>query len=150
VGLSIDNVISLAAQARVIGIKDADTDLTRVIKIKTKLPDFKVLSSNVASLIGNLANGGDGIISVTANIAPSQMAELMRFWKSGDIKKVQVLNYPLVCLSEVLFSESNPIPVKYALYVKGLIDNELRKPLTKASDTTKNAIESITGKWKFF
>lgn len=149
VDLSIDAIVSLSSQTRVVALKDSNTDLSRVIKIKSQIRDFQLFSGDDLSLVGFLANGGDGAISVTANIAPSQVAELIRCFKSGDMKRVNALNVQLTHLSEALFVESNPIPIKYALYVKGMIGNELRKPLTRASDSTKNMIESIIGRWSF-
>lgn len=149
VNASVDTIIALSAQTRIVALKDSNPDLSRVVKIKSQVKDLNLLSGDDLSLVGYLANGGDGAISVTANIAPSQVSDLIRALKAGDIKKVNLLNLQLTQLSEALFVESNPIPVKYALYVKGLIDNELRKPLTKAENSTKNLIESITGRWNF-
>ncbi|MDR2075155.1 MAG: 4-hydroxy-tetrahydrodipicolinate synthase [Holosporales bacterium] len=150
VNASVETIITLAAQTRIIALKDSDTNLARVIKIKSQVQNFNLLSGDDVSLVGYLSNGGDGAISVTANVAPQQVAEMIRFWRAGNTKGVNDLNYRLISLSEALFIESNPIPVKYALYVKGFIDNELRKPLTKANDITKNAIELVTEKWRFY
>ncbi len=150
VNMSIDTIVNLASQTRIVALKDSDTNLARVPKIKSQMPYFKLLSGDDTSLVGYLASGGDGTISVTANIAPAQVTELIRTCQSGDYKKVRTLNAQLTSLSEALLLESNPIPIKYALYVKGMIDNELRKPLTKASDSTKNAIELVTGRWNFY
>lgn len=149
VNASVETIIELAKKTRIIGLKDSNADLSRVVQIKSQIKNFKLLSGDDASLIGYLAAGGDGAISVTANVAPELISELIKNVKAGDLKRAGELNEPLVQLSEVLFLESNPIPVKYALYIKGFLDNELRSPLTPAADTTKNVIESITGKWNF-
>jgi 4-hydroxy-tetrahydrodipicolinate synthase len=150
VNVNVDTIVNLYANTRIVAIKDSDVNLSRVVKLKSQARDLAVLCGDDASLVGFLASGGDGAISVISNIAPSQTAEMIRCFKSGDMKRVNALNIQLTYLSEALFVETNPIPVKYALYVKGMIDNELKKPLTKASDITKNIIESVTGKWNFF
>jgi 4-hydroxy-tetrahydrodipicolinate synthase len=150
VNASVETIINLASNTRIVALKDSDPTLSRVVKIKSQIPNFSLLSGDDSSLLGYIANRGDGAISVMANIAPQQVAEMIRFWKAGDIKRANLLNVQLTHLSEALFVEPNPIPVKYALYVKGMIDNELRRPLTKAVDITKNAVEFVTGKWDFY
>ncbi len=150
VNATVDTIVTLSSQTRIIALKDSNTDLSRVVKIKNQARNFALLSGDDLSLVGFLANGGDGAISVTANIAPGQVTELIKCIKLGDMKRVVALNAQLSQLSEALFIEPNPIPIKYALYVKGMIDNELRSPMTKAEDSTKNMIEAITGKWKFY
>ena len=149
VGIAVDTVISLANNTRIVALKDSDTYLGRVSVIKEKAPNLKLLSGDDMSCAGYLACGGDGTISVTANIAPRMVKEMIKMWQTGNIISMQKLNTKLTQLSEALFVESNPIPVKYALYMKGIIENELRKPLCKASDATKNAIESVMSKWSF-
>lgn len=149
VSMSVDTVVTLAAQTRIVALKESDTNLSRIFKITESAPQLKLLSGDDSSLAGFLACGGSGAISVTANIAPSMVTEMITSWTNGNITKMRELSVPLAHLSEVLFTEANPIPIKYALFVKGMIDNELRKPLTKASDVTKNAIESVMGRWRF-
>jgi 4-hydroxy-tetrahydrodipicolinate synthase len=149
VNASVETIVNLTSKTRIVGLKDSDTTLSRVIKIKTQVPNFKLFCGDDISLAGYLASGGDGTISVVANIAPQQLIEMLKFWKAEDLKRFMVLNTQLTYLGEALFVEPNPIPAKYALYLKGLINNELRQPLTKASDSTKNVIESVMCKWSF-
>ena len=95
-----------------------------------------MLSGDDPSVVGYLAHGGDGAISVAANVVPHLVKRLTDAWKNGDIAKVQEINAKIMELNLALFVEPNPIPVKYALYKMGLIENELRLPLTKASEKT--------------
>ena len=83
--------------------------------------------------MGFLAQGGDGVISVTANIVPKKIADLQNAWFSGDMTRALTIDNELTELNRALFLDSNPCPVKYAAYKLGLCDYELRLPLTKIS-----------------
>jgi 4-hydroxy-tetrahydrodipicolinate synthase len=143
VNITIDSVLELAKLERIVAIKDSDTNLSRVTSMKSNIrKDFKLLSGDDLTLSGFLAHGGDGAISVTANVEPLLVKTLISSWKGGDIDMMQNCNRKLLPLSKALFVESNPIPVKYALFAKGIIRNELRLPLLPALKSTEEKIEN--------
>lgn len=146
VNMTIDTIVELAKFQRIVGLKDSDTDLSKATFIKSKIPNFTLLSGDDPTLAGYLAHGGDGTISVTANIEPGMVKQLIDSWKKGDIKTMQNISQKLAPLSEVMFVESNPIPAKYALFKKGLMKNELRLPLTPASKLSMEKIDAVLDK----
>ena len=92
--------------------------------------DFSVLSGNDSTFLPLLSVGGNGVISVIANIVPKKFKELYNAYKSGDNARATSINKELIALNKALSLESNPIPVKYAMYKIGKMNNELRLPLT--------------------
>ncbi|MDR0552987.1 MAG: 4-hydroxy-tetrahydrodipicolinate synthase [Holosporales bacterium] len=141
VSISVDSAIEVFKRARVVAMKDSDCDLTRVGKLKEARPDIALLSGDDPSLLGYLSSGGDGTVSVISNVVPGIVSAMVGTWRKGDESKSRVLDAMLRPLNNVLSMEPNPIPVKYALHKKGLIENELRKPLTRASAGLSRAID---------
>ncbi len=99
--------------------------------------NFCYLSGEDGTALAYLAQGGDGCISVTANIAPKLCSEMHKYWRDGNISKAQEVNLKLSELTNALFLESSPGPVKYATYLKGLCESETRLPLVEISENTK-------------
>ncbi|MDR1289271.1 MAG: 4-hydroxy-tetrahydrodipicolinate synthase [Holosporales bacterium] len=144
VNISVDTILELSQFERIVALKESDTNLARVTILKSKIHgDFKLLSGDDLSLAGFLAHGGDGAISVTANVEPTLVKTLIESWKVGDIKKMQECDRILSPLSEALFLEPNPVPVKYALSLKKLTQNELRLPLLPATPATEEILTRI-------
>lgn len=143
VDMSIDTILNIAKLPRVVALKDSNTNLARVNFLKDRNPSLKLLSGDDPTLPGYLAHGGDGCISVTANVEPALVKKLVTSWADRDIDTMQKIATKLAPLSEALFTEANPIPVKYALYRKGLITNELRSPLTPATQCTRDKLDRL-------
>jgi 4-hydroxy-tetrahydrodipicolinate synthase len=141
VNIAVDTIVEIAKLGKV-ALKDSDTNLARVTELKSLAPHVTLLSGDDATLVGYLAHGGDGCISVAANVEPILMKQLMTSWRAGDIDVVQSTNARLANLNSVLFVEANPIPVKYILSQRGLIQNELRLPLLPASVAAARKIDS--------
>lgn len=146
VDMSIETIVQIAGLSRVVALKDSNTNLSRVNFLKTKVPNLKLLSGDDPTLSGFLAHGGDGCISVTANIFPHLVKKLVSAWSNRDIETMQKIANDLAPISESLFVEPNPIPVKYALSKKGFLENELRSPLTQANPKTMDLIDHLLGK----
>ena len=129
-----DTVARLCKLPNIVGIKEATGDLKRAQEIQDKCDgDVILLSGDAATSEDLLLNGGDGTISVTANVAPRQMAEVADAAVAGDAEMANRLNAPLMALHERLFLEANPIPVKWALMEMGKIPAGIRLPLTELS-----------------
>ncbi len=115
----------------IIGVKEATADLSRVETIRSLCPDdFMLVSGDDATTKEFILQGGDGVISVTANVAPRSMHELCELAKKGDAEAATKVDETLTGLHEYLFIESNPIPTKWALHKMGLIQAGIRLPLT--------------------
>jgi 4-hydroxy-tetrahydrodipicolinate synthase len=143
INMSVDAVEVLSKFTRIVALKDSDTNLSRASFIKARIPTLTLLSGDDASLLGYLAYGGNGCISVIANITPALVKSLVSSFIAGNAKGAQEINTKLMPLNEALYAESNPIPVKYALYKMGLIKNELRSPLVSATQSTITKIDQI-------
>lgn len=131
VDMDNDTVVRLAELPNVVGLKDATGDLSRVADLKARCPeDFALYSGDDPTAMELILQGGQGNISVTANIAPRQLAELCRLALEGDRAGAARINERLAPLNRALFLEANPIPVKWAMHQRGLIEAGIRLPLT--------------------
>ena len=132
-----ETVLRLAAIPNIVAIKEASGDLSQILAIRRAAPvDFTVLSGNDDQTLPLMASGCDGVISVASNLAPKQMAALCAALRRGDMTEAVRLNNALIPLFDACFVESNPIPAKGGLQVLGLCANELRLPLTPATEPT--------------
>ena len=128
-------VARLAKLPRIVAVKEAVASVERVRELLALVPQsFRVLSGDDASAVAAMAHGARGVISVTANLVPKAMAQLVAAALKGDREEVQRREEPLRALHEALFLETNPIPVKWAMAQRGLIQGGLRLPLTELSE----------------
>ena len=142
VDMSIDTMARLAKLPRIIGVKDATNDLARPVRTKLAITTpFCLLSGEDATAMAFLAQGGDGCISVTANVAPRALAEMHGAWKRGDAKAAMAINERLTPLHEALFCESSPGPVKYAANLLGHCEADLRLPLCGIAEASKQKVQ---------
>jgi 4-hydroxy-tetrahydrodipicolinate synthase len=126
------------------GIKEATGSLERVTALLSKRPELKLLSGDDAIDYPILANGGAGVTSVTANILPDMKSKLVSSAISGDFNTSKDINDQLFDINQVLFCESNPIPIKAAMYIAGLIETlEYRLPLVPPSSENMKKIEKV-------
>ena len=118
----------------IIGVKEATGSLQQASKILYLCGmDFVLLSGEDAINFPLLAIGGKGFITVTANVAPKDVAELYNAYTRGEFNQARELHYKLLPLNEAMFIETNPIPVKEALSAMGKIKGEFRLPLCPMS-----------------
>jgi len=130
-----ETVARLSKVSNIIGIKEATGDLTRLTQIRELCGDnFDIYSGDDATGTEFMLQGGDGVISVTNNVAPKTMSEMCAAALAGDRDKALELNKPLLGLHNDLFVEANPIPVKWALAEMGMIPSGIRLPLTTLSE----------------
>ncbi len=131
VDLVPDTVIRLASHDNIVAIKEATGDLERVETLRESCgPEFLLLSGDDGTSCEFMLRGGDGCISVTANVAPAQMRGLCDAACSGDRDQATFIDGKLRALHEALFLESNPIPVKWAVERLGYAGPGIRLPLT--------------------
>ncbi|WP_146346454.1 4-hydroxy-tetrahydrodipicolinate synthase [Falsiphaeobacter marinintestinus] len=143
IDMSPDTMGQLAKLPRIIGVKDATADITRVSKQRATCgADFVQLSGEDASALGFNAHGGVGCISVTANVAPKLCAEFQQATLAGDYATALTYQDKLMPLHEAIFIEPGLVGAKYALSKLGLCTEEVRSPLTGLEDSTKAAIDA--------
>ena len=126
----------------IVGIKEGSGSLQQVSEIIHRAkPDFLVLSGDDPLTLPMMALGGKGVITVTANVAPADMAQMTSAALEGDYEQARKLHYKLTPLFNALFLETNPIPVKTALAMMGKMSEEVRLPLTPLSDQHRPQLE---------
>ncbi len=132
----------LAEIEQVVAVKESCGDMDQVAHLIAATPDdFRVLSGDDWGTLPILALGGAGVISTTGNVAPSDMVELVRAYKAGDLGRAREAYYRLLPLFDALFCETNPIPVKAALALRGLCTDEIRLPLTPITPPNRERLQ---------
>jgi 4-hydroxy-tetrahydrodipicolinate synthase len=138
VDLSLKTMIELSRLPRIIGVKDATGDLSRPLLTRLAIgSNFSLLSGDDATAFAFLAQGGHGVVSVTANVAPKLCVAMQTAWQSRAVSEAQLINEILTPLNRALFLETNPSPVKYAASLLGLSTPQVRLPLCEITDATK-------------
>jgi 4-hydroxy-tetrahydrodipicolinate synthase len=139
-----DTIVRLAELPLVVGVKEATGNLQRASQIIARLGDrMPVLSGDDATVLPMYAVGGQGCISVVSNVVPAEMAGMWDAFVAGNLTKARELHYRVFPLSEGLFIEANPIPVKTALAMMGKIADEIRAPLYSMTGANREKIQSI-------
>lgn len=139
-----ETIARLAEIDNIVGVKEATGDLNQMARtIELCGPDFVVVSGDDSLTLPLLAIGGRGVISVAANIIPRRMADMWETWKSGDLEKTRTQFYELLPLFRALFIETNPIPIKTALHLYGLMGPEFRLPMCAMNDGNLAALKKV-------
>ena len=146
VDMSVATMARLAKLRNIIGVKDC-TELARTPRQRAACgDDFIMLSGDDITALAYMAQSGTGCISVTANVAPRQCAEMHAAWRQGDIKRAQALNARLAPLHDAMFVESSPAPVKYAASLIGKSAPDVRLPIVPTTEGAQKTIrEAMTG-----
>jgi 4-hydroxy-tetrahydrodipicolinate synthase len=140
--LADDTIVRLAEHPRIIGLKDATGDVTRPARLRQRVgAGFRLLSGDDATAPAFIAQGGDGCVSVTSNVAPALCRSLFLRRRQGA--RAQALADMLAQLTTALFRESNPAPVKYALSLLGQMSASVRLPLVEPTLDTRREIQAM-------
>ena len=137
-----ETVIECSRIPRVVGIKEASGSIDQTVEILREC-DLDVLSGDDSLTLPLMAVGARGVISVVANVAPRKMSELVASATRGDYDTARALHLELFPLFKRLFCETNPIPVKAAVAMRGLITEEIRLPLTPLSDRYREDLRRL-------
>ena len=139
------NVYQCLAQIpNIAGVKEASTDISKIAKIRASCPEhFAVWSGNDDQAAAVISLGGSGVISVLSNLLPVETQALVQAALDGDFDTAADLQIKLLPLTETLFSEVNPIPIKAAMKLAGYDCGECRLPLTSASQATVKKLKSL-------
>jgi 4-hydroxy-tetrahydrodipicolinate synthase len=129
-------------------VKEATGSIERTIELLTLEPNFKVISGDDAIDFPMMAQGASGCISVTANLLPNLKAKIIHDTQNQDYESARKLNNELYAINKALFCESNPIPIKAAMYLAGLIDTlEYRLPLTAPTKSSMELLKKTLAKY---
>ena len=143
-GLADETVVRLAELPGVMGLKDASGDATRPARLRPLVgTDFRLLCGDDAIALAYFAHGGDGCVSVTSNVAPGLCRNMFLAWRQGHSVRAQRLARPIAQLTAALFRESNPVPVKQALALFGLMRPDVRLPLVELSDQSRAELNCV-------
>jgi 4-hydroxy-tetrahydrodipicolinate synthase len=145
--LADETVVRLAEMPQFVALKDATGDVTRPARLRLHVrPDFRLLSGDDATAPAFLAQGGNGCISVTSNVAPGLCRSMFLACKQGQAAKAQWFANPIAQLTYALFREPNPVPLKYALSLLGLMSPKVRLPLVELADRAKAEVAAVMSK----
>jgi len=139
--LSVETTLRLTQVPGIVGIKDASGDLSRVVEVRRRGPGvFAQYSGNDDSALAFVLLGGQGVISVTANVAPRSMSQMCTAALAGEVAQARAINERLMPLHLRLFVEPNPVPVKWALTRMGRIGTGIRLPLVSLSMAAQDTV----------
>jgi 4-hydroxy-tetrahydrodipicolinate synthase len=145
VNVETDTMARLARDVRnIVGVKEASGSLDQMSQVIAACgPNFSVLSGDDNITLPLLAIGGSGVVSVIANIMPRETADLVHAALDGDWKRARDLHYRLFPLARAAFLETNPIPIKEAMAMAGMIEPEFRLPMCRMSDANREKLRAI-------
>ena len=134
----------LADIPNISGIKEASGNMEQIMEyIRLTTGRATVYSGDDSLTIPTMAMGGEGVISVASNVCAEYVTAMTRAFMSGDLQKASAMQRDMLPLVRALFSEVNPIPVKYAAYLKGFCDGSLRLPLTEISEENARRLKTL-------
>ncbi len=149
VNMGSETVITLSKIDVIVGIKEASGDLVKCSHIaRDTREDFCLLSGEDALNLPILCVGGTGAISVTANILPGKVSALIDVWSKGDVQTSKKIHYELLEVNNIMFIETNPIPVKTALAMMGMIREEFKLPLCAMADANRKKLAEVLRTYK--
>lgn len=138
-----DTVLRLAQVPGIVGIKEATGNIERAQWLIRDVPKgFAIYSGDDPTAVALMLCGGQGNVSVTANVAPRLMHELCVAAMSGDVKRAMAIQFQLMPVHRNLFVEANPIPVKWAMSRMGLCGGAMRLPMTRLAQANESVVES--------
>lgn len=145
VNMTAETTLRLAHDFKnIIGIKEASGNINQIMQlVKGKPEDFLIISGDDATALPSVLMGGDGVISVIGQGLPKEYSSLIRLGLQGENQKAQYLQYQLLNVYDLIFKEGNPTGIKSLLSLRGIIKNELRLPLVKATSSLENSIEAF-------
>lgn len=145
-GKNIENstMLRIAEHPNIIGVKEASGNINQMMDlILAKPDDFIVLSGDDNLSLPLTLLGGKGVVSVASNYTPGKMMEMINAALAGEVEKARSIHYELLPFFRGLFFETNPIPIKYAMHLKGMIEESYRLPLCPMSDDNKEKLAEV-------
>lgn len=143
VNLEVKTTLALAEHARIAGVKEASGNFANIMEILARRPKgFSVLSGDDIATLPMMALGAEGVIAVSSNIVPAEFSELCRLALDGKLVEARALHFKLLNLFNAMGSDTNPMPVKYALSLLGFCQPHIRLPLTLPTEASRTKVEA--------
>ena len=143
VSIATETYVQLAKHPNIVAVKEANGDLSKILRLRAAVGDDLVLySGNDDQILPILSLGGQGVISVLSNVAPKATHELCQAYFDGDVKKASDMQIQYADLIDALFCEVNPIPVKVAMRKLGYAAGPLRMPLCEMEPEHERKLEA--------
>ena len=147
-GLADETIARLAELPNIIGLKDATGDVTRPSRLRPQLgQEFRLFTGDDATALSFLSQGGNGCISVTSNLAPGLCRDMFLACRQGQLTRAQGLAVSVAQLTTVLFRETSPTPLKYALSLLGLMSPKVRLPLVELTDASRAEVAAAVAQF---
>jgi len=150
-GKNVENptMIELAGHRNIVGVKEASGDIGQIMDLIAKKPSaFSVLSGDDNLVFPIMALGGTGVISVASNLVPDQMVKLAEAALKGDWNAARSMHYALLPLFKSMFIETNPIPIKAAMAMKGMITESYRLPMCPMAPKNRESLQATLKEMK--
>lgn len=142
--IETDTIEKLAEHPNVVGVKEASGSLPQMMDVIDRTPDeFVVLSGDDNLTLPLMVAGGKGVVSVASNIVPDRMSAMVGAGLKGDFEEMKKLHYELLPFFKVEFIETNPIPIKTALAMKGMVKEVFRLPMCEMSGENKRKLKIV-------
>jgi 4-hydroxy-tetrahydrodipicolinate synthase len=142
--IETDTIVKLAKHPNIVGVKEASGSLPQMMDVIHRTPeDFVVLSGDDNLTLPLMAAGGKGVVSVASNIVPDRMSAMVKKGLEGNFEEMRKLHYELLPFFKVEFIETNPIPIKTALAMKGMIQEIFRLPMCEMSGENKKKLKIV-------
>ncbi len=142
--ISAETILRLADDCEnIVAVKEASDNMGQIMELLASRPDhFSVMTGEDPLILPFMALGGDGVISVAANLVPAEMKKLVMEMQGGNLEKARAINNRLRRIFSLNFIESNPVPVKYSLSLMGMIEEAYRLPLVPLQQENKAKVEA--------
>ena len=143
VDLSNDTIVRLSKLPNIVGIKDATGAIDRMSQLRVEIEEgFSFISGDDPTMLGYMAHGGGGVISVTSNVAPAAMVAMYTAAAQGAFETARQWQDKLIRLHKALFADSSPSPTKYAMSRLGLCSDEVRLPITPCAAAVRPVVDA--------
>lgn len=149
VNIEPETIAKLSEHKNIIAVKEASGNLDQISRI-ISLCSIVILSGDDSLTLPIMSVGGKGVISVASNIVPKDVAEMVNSFEKGDLQKARRLHYKLLPLFKVLFIETNPAPVKAAMAMMGMMDEEIRLPLVPIKEENRSKLRKVLEEYGLF
>jgi 4-hydroxy-tetrahydrodipicolinate synthase len=147
--ITANTQVRLSEVDGIVGVKEASGDIVQMSEVIANVPDdFAVLSGDDALTLPLMAVGGKGVISTSSNLVPERMVALYDAFQKNDLAEARRIHEGLLPLFDLLFCEVNPIPIKAAQHLRGLIQDEIRLPLLPMTDGNRLRLEALMKEMK--
>lgn len=142
--IETDTIVRLAEHPNIVAVKEASGSIPQMMEIAARKPDdFALLSGDDNLAFSLIALGGSGLVSVASNAAPGEVSKMIKLAVDGKFEKARTEHYTLLPLFKMVFFDTNPIPIKYAMSLLGQCEEIYRLPLCELSEENKDKVEAV-------